>query len=103
MSEKWTGDNVNIPKIIPSKIPSRSKVYFIDIPGSKQSAITLGTLTVPGGNPELYKLKVVNNRLGGGMEARLMRTLRLEKGYTLVQDLSSVKILTKHPFMPIHK
>lgn len=82
LSEKWTGDNVDIPKITPSKIPSRSKVYFIDIPGSKQSAITLGTLTVPGGNPELYKLKVVNNRLGGGMEARLMRTLRLEKGYT---------------------
>ena len=82
LSNKWKGNDVNIPKISLSKAPSRSKVYFIDIPGSKQSAITLGTLTVPGGNPEIYKLSVVNNRLGGGMEARLMRTLRLEKGYT---------------------
>lgn len=82
LSDNWVGDEVKIPLIKASKAPFRSKVYFIDIPGSKQSAITLGTLTVPGGNPELYKLNVVNNRLGGGMEARLMRTLRLEKGYT---------------------
>mgnify|MGYP001208171722 FL=1 len=82
LSDKWIGEDVEIPKITSSKAPSKSKVYFIDIPGSKQSAITLGTLTIPGGNPELYKMGVVNNRLGGGMEARLMRTLRLEKGYT---------------------
>ena len=81
-SEKWIGNDVDIPKIEFTKSPSRPKVYFIDIPGSKQSAIAIGTLTIPGGSPELYKLNVVNNRLGGGMEARLMRTLRLEKGYT---------------------
>ena len=82
LSDRWSGKEVNIATISPSKAPSSSKVFFIDIPGSKQSAITVGTLTIPGGNPELYKLNVVNNRLGGGMEARLMRTLRLEKGYT---------------------
>ena len=62
--------------------PSKPTVYFIDIPDAKQSAITVGTLTVPGTDPLLYQLNVANNRLGGGMEARLMRTLRLEKGYT---------------------
>ena len=82
LSDRWSGKEVNIPTISSSKAPSSSKVFFIDIPGSKQSAITVGTLTIPGGNPDLYKLNVVNNRLGGGMEARLMRTLRLEKGYT---------------------
>jgi len=82
LSDRWSGKEVNIPTISSSKAPSNSKVFFIDIPGSKQSAITVGTLTIPGGNPDLYKLNVVNNRLGGGMEARLMRTLRLEKGYT---------------------
>ena len=82
LSDRWSGNEVNIPTISSSKAPSSSKVFFIDIPGSKQSAITVGTLTIPGGNPDLYKLNVVNNRLGGGMEARLMRTLRLEKGYT---------------------
>ena len=82
LANKWNGNKVNIPKIRIAKIPSKSKVFFIDIPDSKQSAISVGTLTVPGGSPELFKLSVVNNRLGGGMEARLMRTLRLEKGYT---------------------
>ena len=82
LANKWNGNKVKIPKIAIAKIPSKSKVFFIDIPDSKQSAISVGTLTVPGGSPELFKLSVVNNRLGGGMEARLMRTLRLEKGYT---------------------
>ena len=82
LSKNWIGSNVEIPEIKTSKPPTRAKVYFIDIPGAKQSAITLGSLSIPGGNPELYKYSVVNNRLGGGMEARLMRTLRLEKGYT---------------------
>ena len=82
LSKNWIGSNVEIPEIKTSKPPTRARVYFIDIPGAKQSAITLGSLSIPGGNPELYKYSVVNNRLGGGMEARLMRTLRLEKGYT---------------------
>ncbi len=82
LSNKWNGNEVNIPKISKAEIPSKPKVFFIDIPDAKQSAISVGTLTIPGGSPELYKLTVVNNRLGGGMEARLMRTLRLEKGYT---------------------
>ena len=82
LSNKWNGNEVEIPKIAIAKIPSKSKVFFIDIPDSKQSVISVGTLTFPGGSPELFKLNVVNNRLGGGMEARLMRTLRLEKGYT---------------------
>ena len=82
LANTWNGNKVKIPKITIAKIPSKSKVFFIDIPDSKQSAISVGTLTVPGGSPELFKLSVVNNRLGGGMEARLMRTLRLEKGYT---------------------
>ncbi|MBH30686.1 MAG: peptidase M16 [Candidatus Marinimicrobia bacterium] len=82
LSNKWNGNEVNIPEISKAEIPSKPKVFFIDIPDAKQSAISVGTLTIPGGSPELYKLTVVNNRLGGGMEARLMRTLRLEKGYT---------------------
>ena len=82
LSQKWIGDQIEIPKIAVAKIPSTSKVFFIDIPDSKQSAISIGTLTIPGGSPEFFKLDVVNNRLGRGMEARLMRTLRLEKGYT---------------------
>ena len=81
-NKKWNGDFVEIPTIAMVDAPSKPVVYFIDIPDAKQSAITVGTLTIPGTDPLLYPLDVTNNRLGGGMEARLMRTLRLEKGYT---------------------
>tara|TARA_A100001015_G_scaffold313217_1_gene419977 strand:+ start:968 stop:3793 length:2826 start_codon:yes stop_codon:yes gene_type:complete len=81
-NKKWNGDSVEIPTIAMVDAPSKPVVYFIDIPDAKQSAITVGTLTIPGTDPLLYPLDVTNNRLGGGMEARLMRTLRLEKGYT---------------------
>ncbi len=81
-NKKWNGDTVEIPTIAMVDAPSKPVVYFIDIPDAKQSAITVGTLTIPGADPLLYPLDVTNNRLGGGMEARLMRTLRLEKGYT---------------------
>ena len=81
-NEKWNGTDVELPRLEMVNTPSKPTVYFIDIPDAKQSAITVGTLTVPGTDPLLYQLNVANNRLGGGMEARLMRTLRLEKGYT---------------------
>jgi len=81
-NEKWNGIDVELPRVEMVDTPSKPTVYFIDIPDAKQSAITVGTLTVPGTDPLLYQLNVANNRLGGGMEARLMRTLRLEKGYT---------------------
>jgi len=82
LSQTWKGEKIKIPEISSVQSPSNPKVFFIDIPDAKQSAISVGTLTIPGDDPELFKLTVVNNRLGGGMEARLMRTLRLEKGYT---------------------
>ena len=81
-NKKWNGTDVELPRVEMVNTPSKPTVYFIDIPDAKQSAITVGTLTVPGTDPLLYQLNVANNRLGGGMEARLMRTLRLEKGYT---------------------
>ncbi|MFL2511163.1 MAG: M16 family metallopeptidase [Candidatus Neomarinimicrobiota bacterium] len=81
-NKKWNGDSVEMPTVAMVEAPSKPIVYFIDIPDAKQSAITVGTLTIPGTDPLLYPLNVTNNRLGGGMEARLMRTLRLEKGYT---------------------
>ena len=82
LSQSWRGEKIDIPEIDSVQSPVKPKVFFIDIPDAKQSAISVGTLTMPGDDPELFKLTVVNNRLGGGMEARLMRTLRLEKGYT---------------------
>ena len=82
LGDNWSGGQVNIPTISNVVIPPEPKLFFIDIPSAKQSAITIGKPIVQGSDPNHYKLQVVNNRLGAGSSARLFQTLRIEKGYT---------------------
>ncbi|MEM8771472.1 MAG: pitrilysin family protein [Pseudomonadota bacterium] len=67
------------------EIPAQSnagKVFFIDVPDSKQSVITIGKLTVSSTHPEATKLDIANEKLGGGISGDLAQVLRIEKGYT---------------------
>ncbi len=67
------------------KIPGQSnagKVFFIDIPGSKQSLITIGKLVLANTDADANKLDFTNEKLGGGISGDLAQTLRIEKGYT---------------------
>jgi len=57
-------------------------VYFVDIPGAKQSVIDVGKRVVPATDPDWVRLNYANQRLGGGSSARLFQLLRIEKGYT---------------------
>jgi len=59
-----------------------SKVFFIDVPGSKQSVLSIGHLTIPTTHPDSYKLDFTNEKLGGSIAGDLSQTLRIEKGYT---------------------
>ena len=66
-------------------IPAQSnegKVFFIDVPGSKQSVITIGRLTVASTDADANKLDFTNEKLGGGISGDLGQMLRIEKGYT---------------------
>ncbi|VAV97812.1 Putative peptidase, partial [hydrothermal vent metagenome] len=58
------------------------KVFFIDVPGSKQSVLYLGKLTLDYSNADANKLVFTNEKLGGGISGDLAQTLRIEKGYT---------------------
>lgn len=82
LESSWNGESVKIPKVSNVEIPSEPRLYFIDIPSAKQSAITIGKPIVKGSDLDHYKIQVVNNRLGAGSSARLFQTLRIEKGYT---------------------
>ncbi|MBE9548892.1 MAG: insulinase family protein [Proteobacteria bacterium] len=82
MLSGWSGKAIPIPqqpRIASSKSP---KVFFIDFPGAKQSVIYAGKTVVDGFSPDFYPIQFANNRLGGGMSARLAQTLRIQKGYT---------------------
>jgi zinc protease len=62
--------------------PAAAKVYLVDRPGSVQSNILAGGLTLRRNDPDYIPLVVTNRILGGGSAARLFSNLREEKGYT---------------------
>jgi zinc protease len=71
--------------IVKSAVPAQShegKVVFIDVPGSKQSVLTIGRLTVSSTDEDANKLDFTNEKLGGGISGDFAQILRIEKGYT---------------------
>ncbi|HLY99638.1 MAG TPA: pitrilysin family protein [Candidatus Angelobacter sp.] len=62
--------------------PSAAHVYVVDRPGSVQSNILAGGLTVRRSDPDYLALSLANRILGGGSAARLFANLREDKGYT---------------------
>lgn len=83
ISANWAPKNVNFPEIPEFKLPERSKVYFYDVPGAKQSVLAFGAPALSAKNKDFYPAEVMNYRLGGGSFAsRLTQELREGKGYT---------------------
>ena len=58
------------------------KVFFIDVPGSKQSVLRIGKLTAATSDADFNKIRFTNEKLGGGISGDLAQVLRIEKGYT---------------------
>ncbi|MFS4491847.1 M16 family metallopeptidase [Maribacter sp. 2308TA10-17] len=78
----FNGDAVPLPKQV---LPTESKagnLYFVDVPGSKQSVIRIGKLSLSATDENANNLDFANEILGGGSSGRLFQTLRIEKGYT---------------------
>ncbi|MCI5045297.1 MAG: insulinase family protein [Aquisalinus sp.] len=83
-------------------IPAQTKggnTFFIDVPGSKQSVLYIGKLTVPTAHPDFNKIQFTNEKLGGGISGDLAQTLRIEKGYTYGAYSSIGNGLTARPFI----
>ena len=55
---------------------------MIDRPGSVQTSIALGSLTVERTSADYFPLLVMNQVFGAGPASRLFRNLREDKGYT---------------------
>ena len=78
----WQAKEVALPTYQAKTIANDSTLYFVDVPGAKQSIIVGGTLTFPGADEDYNNLIYANDRLGGGSSARLFQLLRIQKGYT---------------------
>jgi zinc protease len=78
----WTRGEVPRSELPKVSEHSSSKIYLVDRPGSEQTNLILGNLSIERNDPDYYALDVMNQILGGGASARLFLNLREDKGYT---------------------
>jgi len=82
ISQRWQPGEVSLPAP-PQWSADRAGLYFLDVPGSKQSVLYIGYLALPETDPDFYPATVMNFRLGGGgFASDLTQVLREQKGYT---------------------
>jgi zinc protease len=82
LSERWKRESPKFPDA-PAWSAERAKLYFIDIPGAKQSVLNVGYLALAETDDDYYPATVMNYRLGGGgFASDLTQVLREGKGYT---------------------
>jgi len=83
LNDKWEAKEVRIPKIEMPTAPSKSQVYFYDVPGAKQSVLNFGYAALKATDKDYYPASVMNYILGGGgFASQLTQELREGKGYT---------------------
>ena len=82
MNQKWQPKDVVIPEIKVPGSPDKSQIYFVDVPGAKQSVISIGAPSIPRTDPDFYSATVANYKLGGSFNGIFNLILREEKGFT---------------------
>ncbi|HZU31564.1 MAG TPA: pitrilysin family protein [Candidatus Angelobacter sp.] len=78
----WKTHAIEAPTLGAVTAPAAAHIFLVDRPGSVQSNILAGALSLKRSDPEYIPLVVTNRILGGGSAARLFSNLREEKGYT---------------------
>jgi len=82
LTRRWERESPKFPDA-PAWSAERAKLYFIDIPGAKQSVLNVGYLALAETDDDYYPATVMNFRLGGGgFASDLTQVLREGKGYT---------------------
>jgi zinc protease len=82
LNKKWQAKEVSIPEIKVPAAPDKSQIYFVDIPGAKQSVIAIGTPSLSRPDPDYFAATVANYKLGGSFNGIFNLILREEKGFT---------------------
>jgi zinc protease len=82
IANHWKKGSTTLPKSRPAKVNSTAKLYFVDVPGSKQSFIRIGERSMLANSADYYPAVAVNHNLGGGFSGQMFQILRLQKGYT---------------------
>jgi zinc protease len=82
LAQKWQPKDVVLPEVKMPAPPEKSAIYFVDVPGAKQSVIAIGGPSIARTNPDYYPVYVTNYKLGGSFNGIFNLILREEKGFT---------------------
>lgn len=82
LASNWATKDVTIQKITAPSAPEKSAIYFVDVPGAKQSVIYIGHYAVPRSSDMYHPATVMNYKLGGSFNGIVNMILREEKGFT---------------------
>jgi len=82
LTEHWQAKEVVFPEYSYPPPLEESQVYFVDVPGAKQSVINIGCVGLARVDDEYYPATVMNHKLGGSFNGTVNMVLREEKGYT---------------------
>jgi zinc protease len=82
LAQKWQPKEVVLAEVKVPVTPEKSAIYFVDVPGAKQSVIAIGAPSIPRTNPDYYPVYVANYKLGGSFNGIFNLILREEKGFT---------------------
>ena len=83
LEKHWSKTDAVLPEIKAPSLPSKSKIYFYDVPNAKQSQLKIGYPALNALHEDYYSAQVMNYILGGGSFAsKLTQELREGKGYT---------------------
>lgn len=98
LEKEWKPVEVKSIPLPSPVVPEKSKIYFIDIPGSRQSVIYIGYPAISRDNPDFIRTEFINYRLGGAFTSILMQILREEKGFTYGARSSFQEMKSVAPF-----
>ena len=99
LENEWKAKEVKANNYAIPENPEKSQIYFVDLPGSRQSVIYAGYLALTRNDPDFVKADFVNYRLGGAFTSILNQILREEKGFTYGASSYFQDMKVKAPFV----
>jgi len=99
LEKEWQAKEVVLNSYSVPAGPEKSQIYFYDIPGSRQSVITIGYLAISRSHPDYIKTDFINYRLGGAFTSILNQILREQKGFTYGAHTYFIEQKAPAPFM----
>ncbi|MCK5692716.1 MAG: insulinase family protein, partial [Bacteroidales bacterium] len=82
INTRWESKEVVFPEFEIPGNPDAPSIYFVDVPGAKQSVIQIGNLSPTRIHPDYDAIQTMNYKLGGSFSGFLNLILREEKGFT---------------------